>query len=320
MGSERVDEAEAPNPPHPVELSPYGLGVYPVTNAEYAAFVRATGAPVPAAFGHEYFGAPDQPVVGVGWREAQAYCEWAGGALPTEAQRELAARGFEGRRYPWGGAEPSEARACFAQDWNRGRPAPVGAHPAGVGPFGAHDLAGNVWEWCRDAWRADAHLVRPSLGPDPCVPGATRVRPLRGGCWRSIDRKLQGAYRNWSHGWRGTRRSAFACASPRARRARALRGRRAAPPRKYGARGLTLGRASRPAPRWARARASRVDARGAQLRSKKARSVSLPSTSSTIVSAPTWKGCSRKICSCSRSTVSIASRAPRRVRASTRTT
>jgi formylglycine-generating enzyme required for sulfatase activity len=199
MGSDRIDEAEAPNPPHLVELSPHWLGVYPVTNADYDAFARATGAAAPASFGDARFGAANQPVVGVSWQEASAYCAWAGGALPTEAQWELSARGFDGRRYPWGDDEPSEALACFAQDWNLGHPAPVDAHPAGVGPFGSYDLAGNVWEWCRDTWQPDAHLARPSLGRDPCVPGTARIRPLRGGCWRSIDCKLQGAYRNWSH-------------------------------------------------------------------------------------------------------------------------
>jgi formylglycine-generating enzyme required for sulfatase activity len=199
MGDDAIAEAEAPNPPHRVELSPFWLGVFPVTNAEYDAFARSTGAALPATFGDERFGRAGQPVVGVGWREAVAYCAWAGGALPTEAQWELAARGSQGRRYPWGDESPDEARAWFAQDWNRGRPSPVGAHPAGVGPFGHHDLAGNVWEWCLDAWRPEAHRERPALGRDPCPQAATRVRPLRGGCWRSIDCKLQGAYRNWSH-------------------------------------------------------------------------------------------------------------------------
>lgn len=199
MGSATIAEAEAPNPPHPVELSPYWMGVYPVTNAEYRAFVEATGTAAPAALGDGRFGAPDQPVVGVGWQEAAAYCAWAGGALPTEAQWELCARGLDGRRYPWGDEEPDETRACFAEDWNRGSTSLVSAHPAGQGPFGCYDLAGNVWEWCLDSFQPDAHVERAALGRDPCVERPTRVRSLRGGCWRSIDCKLQGAYRNWSH-------------------------------------------------------------------------------------------------------------------------
>jgi len=197
MGAADIVEAEAPNPPHAIVLSPYAIGVYPVTNAQYAAFVAATGAP--ASVADPRFGAPDRPVVGVAWAEAQWYCVWAGGALPTEAQWELAARGFDGRRYPWGDEPPDESRACFAEDWNSGAPGRVGAHPLGMSPFGCHDMAGSVWEWCLDGFERDAHEARARLRVDPCVSGAGRVRPLRGGCWRSIECKLQTTYRNWSH-------------------------------------------------------------------------------------------------------------------------
>jgi formylglycine-generating enzyme required for sulfatase activity len=198
MGQAPIFEAEAPNPPHLVELSPFRMGVHPVTNAEFRAFIEATGAPLPSIAEHPLFGQSDRPVVGVGWEEALAYCVWAGGTLPTEAQWELAARGFDQRRFPWGDAPPDERRACFAEDWNRGGPAPIGAHPSGASPFGCQDMAGSVWEWCLDGFRADAYLAR--TGRDPCVTGeAGRVRPLRGGCWRSIACKLQAAYRNWSH-------------------------------------------------------------------------------------------------------------------------
>jgi formylglycine-generating enzyme required for sulfatase activity len=199
MGHRDIFEAEAPNPPHEVLLSPFALGVHPVTNAEYSAFVHASGAPPPTTTGHPFFGAPDRPVVGVGWAEAHRYCEWAGGALPTEAQWELAARGFDGRRYPWGDQPPDESRACFAEDWNSGGPARVRERPAGASPFGSHDMAGNVWEWCRDAFERDAHVERARMRSDPCIIGVGSIRPLRGGCWRSIECKLQAAYRNWSH-------------------------------------------------------------------------------------------------------------------------
>jgi len=199
MGQEPIFESEAPNPPHPVELSPFWMGAHPITRAEYARFVEATGAPAPVSLGRAELDRPDAPVVNVSYADAVRYCAWAGGQLPTEAQWELAARGFDGRRFPWGDEPPDESRASFAQDWNRGGPSPIGAHPAGVSPFGCHDMAGNVWEWCLDAFRPDAHLERIRIGRDPCVRDATRVRPLRGGCWRSIESKLQAAYRNWSH-------------------------------------------------------------------------------------------------------------------------
>jgi formylglycine-generating enzyme required for sulfatase activity len=198
MGSPEIALADAPNPPHTVTVSSFLLGKLPVTNAEYDVFVRETGALAPQHWSEARFARPRQPVVGVNWDEAEAFCEWAGGTLPTEAEWELAARGVDGRRYPWGGEEPDERHACFGEDWNSGGPSDVGAHPAGAGPFGCEDLAGNVWEWARDGWRLDAHLFR-TAQRDPLVPAEDNIRPLRGGCWRSIEPKLQAAYRNWSH-------------------------------------------------------------------------------------------------------------------------
>jgi serine/threonine-protein kinase len=198
MGSATLVESDVSNPVHEVTLSPFALGVHPVTNAEYRAFVQATGVAPPTSWKERRFDGSDLPVVGVSWDDAVAYCGWAGGTLPTEAQWEYAARGPDGRRYPWGDDEPDDRHAHFAQDWNSGGPCAVEAHPAGAGPFGCHDLAGNVWEWCLDGWRVDAHVVRLGLR-DPLVAADGNVRPLRGGCWRSITPKLQGAYRNWSH-------------------------------------------------------------------------------------------------------------------------
>jgi formylglycine-generating enzyme required for sulfatase activity len=198
MGSARLVERDAPNPPHLVTLSPLSLGVYPVTNGEYEAYVEETGAAAPSSWKDARLAGSDRPVVSVSWDEALAYCQWAGGTLPSEAEWEFAAHGLDDRTYPWGDDEPDDRLAHFAQDWNAGGPCDVGRHVAGAGPFGHHDLAGNVWEWCLDGWRADAHVVRAGC-LDPVVRTEGNVRPLRGGCWRSIAPKLQGAYRNWSH-------------------------------------------------------------------------------------------------------------------------
>jgi formylglycine-generating enzyme required for sulfatase activity len=197
IGASLIAESEAPNPPHEVELSPFRLAVFAVTNAEYRAFVEATGARAPTPWADPLFNAEDQPVVGVSWDDALAYALWAGGTLPTEAQWEACARGVDGRAFPWGTQQPVPRLAHFGQDWNLGGTARVGLHPEGVGPFGCHDLAGNVWEWCRDCWADDAHTRH--VGLDPVVVADTNVRPLRGGCWRSIEPKLQIAYRNWFH-------------------------------------------------------------------------------------------------------------------------
>jgi formylglycine-generating enzyme required for sulfatase activity len=198
MGSGALVESDVASPPHVVTVSPFHLGVHPVTNAEYRAYVVATGAAAPSSWSMERFADPALPVVDVSWDDAVAYCAWAGGSLPTEAEWELAAKGLDARAYPWGDDEPDDRHAHFAQDWNAGGPCAVGAHPTGVGPFGSHDLAGNVWEWCLDGWRMDAHRLRDGR-IDPIVPPDDNVRPLRGGCWRSIAPKLQCAYRNWSH-------------------------------------------------------------------------------------------------------------------------
>jgi formylglycine-generating enzyme required for sulfatase activity len=198
MGRATIAEAEAPNPPHTVSVSPFAMGLHPVTNAEYRAYVEATGAPVPTSWSDERFANPRAPVVCVSWDDALAFCAWARGSLPTEAEWELAASGYGDRPYPWGTDEPDDRHAHFAQDWNSGGPCEVATHPHGIGPFGCHDLAGNVWEWCLDGWREDAHTVRANR-LDPIVPSTSNLRPLRGGCWRSIAPKLQCAYRNWSH-------------------------------------------------------------------------------------------------------------------------
>jgi formylglycine-generating enzyme required for sulfatase activity len=197
IGSASIDEAEAPNPPHSVALSPFRLGRFPVTNREYRAFVAARGGPAPAPWQDQLFSGDDHPVVGVSWDEALAYAKWSGGTLPSEAQWEAAARGPESRVFPWGDEPPNPHLAHFGQDWNTGGTAPVGIHPGGAGPYGCLDLAGNVWEWCLDCWSEGAHEHRSGL--DPVVVAATEVRPLRGGCWRSIEPKLQNAYRNWFH-------------------------------------------------------------------------------------------------------------------------
>ena len=119
---------------------------FPVTNKQYEAFCRATGYRWPKYWTDVRFNGPDQPVVGVSAEDAQRYCRWASKDLPTEEQWEKAARGSDGRLYPWGDASAVN-RACFGQDPDSGRTEPVSAHPTGASPVGVQDLAGNVWEW-----------------------------------------------------------------------------------------------------------------------------------------------------------------------------
>ena len=156
-----------------VLLSPFYIQQYEVTNAEYRRFDRS----------HDPDAPDDHPVTNVSWYDAMAYAAWLGGSLPTEAQWEFAARGRSRRPYPWGPERPSSSRANYDHDGkgetrDRGT-APVGSFPEGATPDRIHDLAGNVWEWCRD--------------------GSSRTRVLKGGSYFNDESYLAAARRNFLH-------------------------------------------------------------------------------------------------------------------------
>ncbi|MCP4594199.1 MAG: formylglycine-generating enzyme family protein, partial [bacterium] len=200
MGGERHDPER---PIHWVRISRFWLAETPVTNRQYAVFLKQTGHEEPEFWRNRRFSASEQPVVGVSWLDAVAYCRWLSETsemkfvLPTEAQWEFAARGTDGREYPWGNEEPDSSRACFGLDGEKGQPAPVGSFPAGRGPFGVLDQAGNVWEWCLDAWDVAAYrkrLVEEVV--DPCGGGKEdATRAIRGGGWYFKVAVLRAAYR-----------------------------------------------------------------------------------------------------------------------------
>ncbi len=125
-----------------VDVGEFELGLTPVTNAEYEPFVAEGGAAAPP----HWPAPPDHPVTFVDWHDASAFCAWAGGRLPTEVEWEKAARGTDGRTYPWG-EEEDESRAAVGSGIKAGTTSPVGAHPDGASPYGLQDMAGNVWEW-----------------------------------------------------------------------------------------------------------------------------------------------------------------------------
>ncbi|MBI2372119.1 MAG: SUMF1/EgtB/PvdO family nonheme iron enzyme [Deltaproteobacteria bacterium] len=170
--------ATAEVPRHRVTLSAFYLDRYEVTNAQYGRFREATGREAPAFWSDSRFNAPTQPVVGVSWHDAQAYCRWAGKRLPPEAEWEKAARGTDERQFPWGNAwEPARVNA----EGKLGKPAPVGSYPDGVSPYGVHDLAGNVWEWVADWHDATYYPRSPQRNPQGPEQGQQKV--LRGGSW-----------------------------------------------------------------------------------------------------------------------------------------
>ena len=179
-------------PRHSVYLSTYEISRYEITNAQYRAFVKATNRPTPRGHNGEETWADEtlsgdtQPVVGVTWFDAQAFAEWIGGSLPTEAQWERAARGAEGRTYPWGNTPPkARQHANFARRYNR--PIPVGQFPKGESPNGIADLAGNVWEWCLDEYSPTFYQQHNGgTSQDPLnlqFRDVLRARVIRGGAW-----------------------------------------------------------------------------------------------------------------------------------------
>jgi formylglycine-generating enzyme required for sulfatase activity len=181
------DEADE-RPAHRVWLSAFFIDRDEVTRADYARCVGDGVCRSPALASSD----PEPsrlPVTGVDWRDAEAYCRWARKRLPTEAEWEKAARGTDGRPYPWG-RTPRCDQANFGNfegegrcPRNPGRPAPVGSYP-GASPYGARDLAGNVWEWVADPYDPDYYRRSPARDPRGPTSGSRRV--VRGGACCSM--------------------------------------------------------------------------------------------------------------------------------------
>jgi formylglycine-generating enzyme required for sulfatase activity len=192
MGSEPAprghDVLRSEMPQHLVQLARFQLAITPVTNAEYAAFVRATGHAAPphwlsrtAPAGFER-----HPVTHVDWHDARTFCSWAGVRLPSEAEWEMAARGPAGdggrlRTYPWGDEKPDRTRLNYRRNTKRPATAPVDFHPGGASCFGVLDMAGSVWEWTSSLYAPYPYLAND--GREDPHSGAPRV--LRGGSFAS---------------------------------------------------------------------------------------------------------------------------------------
>lgn len=214
MGSNDIFTA---SPEHQVFLDNYFISQYPVTNAQFALFLKNDGYQKREYWSEEGFSTkesegwrfprywedkpwnePTRPVVGISWYEAEAYCNWAQKSLPTEAQWEKAARGgiyLDGenlinpnphRKYPWGDESPDHEgiwRAVYQNEPNYGNRcnAPVGTAPSGASPYGCEDMSGNVWEWCHDWYQRDYYKHTPQHNPPGPEQGEMKI--LRGGSW-----------------------------------------------------------------------------------------------------------------------------------------
>lgn len=189
MGVDYISGDE--KPPHPVTVATFYLGKCEVTNARYREFVKATGYHVSDSWESyaEQWG-DNAPVVNVSWTDAMCYCYWAGYRLPTEAEWEYAARGSEGRKYPWGNDWDAERAVHSGNSGSRAQP--VGSRPSGASWCGCLDLAGNVWEWC-----STAHHPYPYSASDEREDGSgIEKRVCRGGSWSyGGENVCCGAYR-----------------------------------------------------------------------------------------------------------------------------
>lgn len=183
--------------PAAFDVAGFTIGQYPVTNAQFAAFVDDGGYDRPAwwsvtgwgirerhgwtqprFWGQRDYNGPDCPIVGVSWFEASAFCRWLGDrtgrqiALPTEQQWQRAAQGDDGREFPWGSAEPTAALCNWSREIDD--TTPVTLYPDGASAYGVMDMSGNVWEWCLTGWESGIADL-----------DSREVRLLRGGSWSS---------------------------------------------------------------------------------------------------------------------------------------
>jgi formylglycine-generating enzyme required for sulfatase activity/CHAT domain-containing protein len=200
MGSNKGRPEE--RPAHQVTLSDYYMDLYEVSNKAYRSCIQAGACKNPrdktSPSHSDYFTNPkydNYPVINVTWEQADTFCKWRGGQLPTEAQWEKAASGPKGSLYPWGNSVSGNA-GDFANFCDKnctyGAPdsrfddgyedlAPVDAYPEGVSPYGIYNMAGNVWEWVADYYDAGYYAKSPAV--DPLGPDSGTVRILRGGGW-----------------------------------------------------------------------------------------------------------------------------------------
>ncbi len=179
MGS--ADGRDDERPVHRVWVDEFKMARCQVTNRDYELFLEDTKHRPPPFWNQPEFSHPDQPVVGVTWEDAVAYCAWLGPGyrLPTEAEWEKAARsGLEGKAFPWGDEDPT-TRPNYRDRWKTG-PEPVGAFEPNA--YGLYDICENVHEWCLD-WYDPAFYAH-SPERNPCCAEPTGRRASRGGSWR----------------------------------------------------------------------------------------------------------------------------------------
>lgn len=205
MGSLRGKPNETPV--HEVDVAAFWMDVTEVTVAAYAACVRAGACEILASGDSCNATAPGRekhPINCIEWDRADAYCRWLGKRLPTEEEWEYAARGTDGREYPWG-AGAAEGRLCWGRYYSKAGTCPVASFPSGKSPFGVQDMAGNVGEWTSSSYRDD---YAPSSA-------GSMLRVVRGGGWQQSDEDGVRAPARMGYAPRNSSATiGFRCASP----------------------------------------------------------------------------------------------------------
>lgn len=189
MGSPEGQGEPDERPQHRVHVSEFLIDKTEVTWRQLRKFAEARETPLPPA---PLWGTPnDYPASFVVWEEANEYCAWAGGRLPTEAEWEKAARGTDGRTYPWGSEWDPER--CNSLHGGPHRPESAGSYPSCLSPYGVLDMSGSVWEWCADWYDASYYAESPPR--NPMGPASRSMRVLRGAAWISPYTWMRTAFR-----------------------------------------------------------------------------------------------------------------------------
>ncbi len=197
MGSDKGDDDELPI--HHVQLKAFYIDKFEVTNGRFAKFVEAIQSEPPWGFADKDtpLTHADQPVRWVNWMDAVGYCLWAGKRLPTEAEWEKAARGTDGRIYPWGNDQPTSVHAVYGlKEGGTEAISVIGDRGKGQSPYGAHDLAGNLYEWVMD-WYGEDYYANFATNPavNPRGPDEGTVKVQRGGSYINSPYRLRSSFR-----------------------------------------------------------------------------------------------------------------------------
>ena len=199
MGTDRIDSAyfDSGNPQHSVTLQAFWIDQTEVTNKMYAKCVEAGKCKLPVNTKHfDNAKYTNHPVAYVTWYQAADYCAWTGRRLPTEAEWEKAARGTDGRLFPWGNND----RTCDLANHNKscvGDTAPVGSYESGKSPYGAYDMSGNVWEWVHTVYKPYPYNASDGREDEKSLD----LRIMRGGSWDNYGIFNMYLVRTYIRGW-----------------------------------------------------------------------------------------------------------------------